>query len=74
MGSVIVLSAEDDPADTQIPRLLAAGANCKKVHIISAVKDKDGRGIQLRWPRSCKGWQAAISFASNSMNMGTISR
>jgi putative DNA primase/helicase len=44
LGSVIVLSAEDDPADTQIPRLLAAGADCRKVHIVSAVKEKDAKG------------------------------
>jgi putative DNA primase/helicase len=34
-ASVIVLSGEDDPADTQIPRLLAAGADCERVHIVS---------------------------------------
>ena len=44
LGSVIVLSAEDDAADTQIPRLLAAGADCRKVHIITAVKESDAKG------------------------------
>jgi hypothetical protein len=44
LGSVIVLSAEDDPADTQIPRLLAAGADCRKVQIVSAVREKDAKG------------------------------
>lgn len=44
LGSVIVLSAEDDAADTQIPRLLAAGAHCRKIHIISAVREKDAAG------------------------------
>lgn len=43
-GQVVVLSAEDDPADTQVPRLLAAGANVKRVHIISAVREKDAKG------------------------------
>jgi putative DNA primase/helicase len=44
LGSVIVLSAEDDPADTQIPRLLAAGADCRRVQIITAVTEKDAAG------------------------------
>ncbi len=37
-GSVIVLSAEDDPADTIRPRLEAAGADVTKVHILQAVR------------------------------------
>jgi AAA domain-containing protein len=37
-GSVIVLSAEDDAADTIRPRLEAAGANLSKVHVLQAVR------------------------------------
>jgi putative DNA primase/helicase len=37
-GEVIILSAEDDPACTIVPRLIAAGANLSKVNIIEAVK------------------------------------
>lgn len=44
LGSVIVLSAEDDAADTQIPRLLAAGADCRRIHIVTAVKEHDAAG------------------------------
>ena len=50
-GSVIILSAEDDAADTIIPRLLAANADCSRVHIISAVRlddDKGRRGFNLQ--------------------------
>jgi putative DNA primase/helicase len=36
-GDVIFLSAEDDPADTLRPRLEAAGADLKKVHIVDGV-------------------------------------
>lgn len=43
-GSVIVLSAEDDAADTIIPRLLAANADCSRIHIISAVRLDDAKG------------------------------
>jgi hypothetical protein len=41
-GSVIIPSAEDDAADTIVPRLRAADADCLKVHILEAVrKDTD---------------------------------
>jgi hypothetical protein len=42
LGSVIILSAEDDAADTVRPRLDAAGADVSKVYIVSAVKVDDG--------------------------------
>jgi hypothetical protein len=38
-GSVVILSAEDDPADTIRPRLEAAGANLTLCHIIEATQD-----------------------------------
>ena len=43
-GSVIILSAEDDASDTIRPRLDAAGADVRGVHLISAVRQKDGTG------------------------------
>jgi putative DNA primase/helicase len=43
-GSVIILSAEDDAADTIVPRLIAADADCSKVHILDAVRKDDGEG------------------------------
>src|SRR5262245_54814039 len=42
-GNVVILSAEDGVADTIVPRLMAAGADLKRVHIINAVKDAYGR-------------------------------
>lgn len=33
-SDVLMASAEDDPADTIKPRLLAAGANCDRVHLL----------------------------------------
>lgn len=36
-GSVLFLSAEDDPADTIRPRLEAAGADVTKVHVLQSV-------------------------------------
>ena len=47
-SSVIVLSAEDDPADTIRPRLEAGGADLSKVHILQAVRrDKPNGGSKL---------------------------
>jgi putative DNA primase/helicase len=43
-GSVIMLSAEDDAADTIVPRLKAAGADTERVHIVPAVLREDGKG------------------------------
>jgi len=43
-GSVIILSAEDDAADTIVPRLIAAGADRSKVHILEAVRKDDDEG------------------------------
>ena len=43
LGDVVILSAEDGVADTIVPRLMEAGADRKRVHIINAVKDASGR-------------------------------
>jgi hypothetical protein len=44
LGSVIILSAEDGAADTIVPRLIAAGADLTRVHIVSSVSEIDGKG------------------------------
>src|SRR5438045_1332400 len=41
-GSAVVLSAEDGASDTIVPRLLAAGADRSRVHVVSAVYDTTG--------------------------------
>lgn len=43
LGSVIILSAEDGAADTIVPRLLAAGADLSRAHVVSAVREAGGR-------------------------------
>ena len=50
LGSVIILSAEDGAADTIVPRLLAAGADLERVHVVSAVRNTDGsrRALNLQ--------------------------
>jgi putative DNA primase/helicase len=44
VGNVIILNAEDGADDTMIPRLMAAGADRQRVHIVSAVRQEDGKG------------------------------
>ena len=39
-GNVIWLTAEDDIVDTIIPRLVAAGANLDRVHIVKMMREK----------------------------------
>lgn len=41
-GTVIILSAEDGPADVMVPRLIAAGADLKYVKIVKATRDDKG--------------------------------
>jgi putative DNA primase/helicase len=41
LGNVIMLTAEDDIADTVVPRLKAAGADLERVYIIKMVTDHD---------------------------------
>ena len=44
MGSVILISAEDDPGDTIRPRLDAHCADVRRVHLLSAVRHIDDKG------------------------------
>jgi putative DNA primase/helicase len=41
-GTVIIWSGEDDPQDTLLPRLLAAGADPRQIKFIGSVKASDG--------------------------------
>ena len=61
-GSAIILSAEDDAADTIRPRLDAAGADVHRVYIVSAVKEKGGTG------RRAFNLQADLQLLENEIN------
>jgi putative DNA primase/helicase len=41
-GDVVIWSGEDDPADTLVPRLMAAGADLRRVHFVGDVRAADG--------------------------------
>jgi putative DNA primase/helicase len=42
VGSVVIWSGEDDPRDTLAPRLVAAGADMRRVQFVASMTDKDG--------------------------------
>jgi putative DNA primase/helicase len=48
VGSVLILSAEDDPEDTIRPRLEAAGTDLSRCHILEAVQVQTLDGTQQR--------------------------
>lgn len=50
MGDVVVISAEDDPADTIRPRLEAAGADLSHIHVLDGVEYVDENGTPQRRP------------------------
>jgi putative DNA primase/helicase len=41
-GSVVIWSGEDDPADTLVPRLISAGADLRRIHLVQGARE-DGR-------------------------------
>ena len=45
-GSVVMLSAEDDPGDTVVPRLVAAGADLARVRLVAAVEGGGSRRVR----------------------------
>ena len=40
LGNVVMWSGEDDPADTLVPRLMASGADLRRVHFVGDVMEK----------------------------------
>jgi len=42
-GNVLIWSGEDDPADTLVPHLIAAGADLTRVRFVGDVRDNGGR-------------------------------
>ena len=59
LGSVVIWSGEDDPADTLVPRLLAAGANLQRVHFVHGVRE-DGRSRAFDPARDMLALEAAV--------------
>ena len=62
-GSVIILSAEDDAADTTRPRLEAAGADLSRVYVLDAVREEtQGGEIRAR----------TFNLATDITNLGAL--
>ncbi len=61
LGSVIFLSAEDDPADTIVPRLMAAGADRRRIEIVEAVSEPVAGQPGIRRPVCLKSDLALLS-------------
>ena len=54
LGSVLMVSGEDDAADTIRPRLEAAGADLARVHILDAIEEQTESGEVVRRPFNLK--------------------
>lgn len=59
-GNVVLLTPEDDPADTIRPRLDAAGADVARVRLLRYVEQEDGSLRSLTIPRDVPLIEAAI--------------
>ena len=66
-GGVLVLNAEDDEADTIVPRLAAMGASLNRVRILKTISAADGER-QLEVP----GDLTAIEKAARSVQARLI--
>jgi putative DNA primase/helicase len=67
-GSVIILSAEDDPGDTMRPRLETAGADLSKINIVQAVRRANRDGSCTVEPFSLECDLVALQDAAASLN------
>jgi hypothetical protein len=56
----LLLSAEDSPEDTIHPRLVAAGADLARVHIVREVRGQDGRPRLFELPTDIEALEALI--------------
>jgi putative DNA primase/helicase len=66
-GTVLMLSAEDDPEDTGVPRLLAAGAERERIHFLEAISTQDSNGAGRECPVSLDAHMGAIRSAILSL-------
>lgn len=58
-GRVVIWTGEDDPADTLLPRLIAAGADRARCHFVSGV-DCNGRALPFDPAQHLQALQAEI--------------
>ena len=73
VGSVILLSAEDDAADTIRPRLDAAGADVSRAHVLEAVRVQLTDGSLIEKTFNLETDSAALEAALRSIQMSGLS-
>jgi len=66
-GAVVLLSAEDDPEDTIVPRLMAAGADLERIVALKAVRHQDPEGGEDVFPFSLAGDMPILEKAVESI-------
>lgn len=59
-GEVLILSAEDDPADTIRPRIDAAGGDATKIIVLETMRDVQGRRMPVRLDRDIPALRAEL--------------
>ena len=64
-GNVIAFSAEDDLADTLVPRLMAAGADLKRVTLVKMVRTEAGERRMFDLTADLEHLRAAIATVGN---------
>jgi len=58
-GRMLLISAEDDVADTIQPRLVAAGADLSRIEVVTEIRDEDGLRLP-ELPRDLDAFEAAV--------------
>ena len=56
-GNVVMLVAEDDIATTVVPRLMAAGADLKRIFFVGVTKDERGNVVPFHMSDDCERLQ-----------------
>lgn len=59
-SEVLMLLGEDDIEDTAVPRLMAAGANRSKIHLMEAMRFTDGDERDIRLDQDLKAIEARL--------------
>jgi AAA domain len=65
----LLISCEDDYEDTVIPRLLAAGANLKRIHRVDGVRGEDGKLL----PFGLHHYESLAAYLKKHPNIGFVS-
>src|SRR5467141_346664 len=69
---VLIFANEDDPDDTTVPRLMAAGANLSKVHFGKMRLDESGKTQEEREMRLEEDMKAIRNFLDKNPNVRSV--